>query len=269
MYKRSQVLGKTFMFSQRRKTRKSSKSKENKFYSRIAKRLNTTVNIASPLASDGLGDLKYFNFSHQMMNNTKPIPRATLTNSLLSPNLMTTIKAINKRNNSLGIVNKYNTLNSSSGSIKEEKGKLSSDSNERERNENEKELDEIFYKGIKSLDSGEPKKAISYFNRIVDNVYNNKKMAYIVLSIAYRRTQNYTEALKILSKAIAKYPKFVEAYVARGQIYLFLKKWDKAFIDFRKVLQLQKMIENQPTKNKSADILYTNGSTFESKCQKS
>jgi tetratricopeptide (TPR) repeat protein len=56
----------------------------------------------------------------------------------------------------------------------------------------------------------------------------------------YRRLQNYSEALKILSKAINKYPKFAEAYAARGQIYLFTNKWDKAFCDFRDVLHLNK-----------------------------
>ena len=97
-------------------------------------------------------------------------------------------------------------------------------------------------------------KAITYFNKIIDNTSSSKKMIYIVLSIAYRRVQNYTEALKVLSKAITKHPKFVEAYVARGQIYLFLKKWDKAFIDFRKVLQLQKSVE-QENKNKTSEII--------------
>lgn len=235
---------KLFMFSQRRKTRKSSKNKENKFLSRIAKRLNTTVNIASPLASDNFGDLKYFNFAKHFVNGNKGIARATMTNALLSPNLMTTLKAIKKRNNSLGIVNKYNTLNSSSGSIKETYVRAAGDSNEREKSENDKEQDELFYKGIKSLDDGDPTKAISFFTKIVDSPNCNKKMTYVVLSIAYRRVQNYTEALKVLSKAIAKHPKFIEAFVARGQIYLFMKKWDKAFIDFRKVLQLQKALEN-------------------------
>jgi len=56
----------------------------------------------------------------------------------------------------------------------------------------------------------------------------------------YRRLQNYSDALKILSRATSKYPKFAEAFAARGQIFLFLKKWDKAFIDFRNVLQLSK-----------------------------
>lgn len=44
--------------------------------------------------------------------------------------------------------------------------------------------------------------------------------------------------MKVLYKATTKYPKFAEAFAARGQIYLFLKKWDKAFVDFRTVLQL-------------------------------
>lgn len=39
---------------------------------------------------------------------------------------------------------------------------------------------------------------------------------FIVLSIAYRRTNDYTGALRTLSKAIVKYPKYLEAYIARG-----------------------------------------------------
>jgi Tfp pilus assembly protein PilF len=62
---------------------------------------------------------------------------------------------------------------------------------------------------------------------------------FIVLSIAYRRTNDYTGALRTLSKAIVKYPKYLEAYIARGQIYIFQKKWDKALTDFRIVISLQ------------------------------
>ena len=153
------------MFSHRRKTRKSSKPKESKFNSWISRRLNTTVNIASPLASDNFGDMKYFNFAKHFVQGNKGIPRGTMTSTLLSPNLMSTLKAIKKRNNSLGIVNKYNTLNSSSGSIKDSYIRIPADSNEKENNENDKEQEEIFCKGIKSLDEGDPKKAITYFSK--------------------------------------------------------------------------------------------------------
>jgi hypothetical protein len=42
------------------------------------------------------------------------------------------------------------------------------------------------------------------------------KTVFIVLSIAYRRINDYTGALRTLSKAIVKYPRYIEAYIARG-----------------------------------------------------
>ena len=43
-----------------------------------------------------------------------------------------------------------------------------------------------------------------------------RKTMFIVLSIAYRRVNDYTSALRTLSKAIVKYSRYIEAYVARG-----------------------------------------------------
>lgn len=225
--RKSKYKDKVFEFSQRR-TRKFSRSKENR-----------ALNITTPIDSSGFTNMKYFNFNRE--GGTKNYARPQMTSALLSPNFMTTITALKKRNNSLNIVNKFHTLNGSSGAIRESYVQPQLESTGSVEDQvNDKECEETFYKGVKSLDSGDPKKAISYLSTIVDNSFKNKKMAYIILSIAYRRTNDYNEALKVLSKAIAKYPKFAEAYAARGQIYLFLKKWDKAFIDFRKVLQISK-----------------------------
>lgn len=163
-----------------------------------------------------------------------------MTNSLLSPNLMSTLNALKKRNNSLGLVNKFHTLNSSAGAIPDSFA-VPPPREPPADTQSDKEAEEAFYRGVKCLDSGDPKRAAAHFQQIVDKAFNNKsKMVYIMLSIAYRRTQNYEDALKVLTKAITKHPKFAEAFAARGQIYLFLKKWDKAFIDFRTVLQLSK-----------------------------
>lgn len=60
---------------------------------------------------------------------------------------------------------------------------------------------------------------------------------FIVLSIAYRRVNDYISAIRALSKAIQKYPQYMEAFIARGQIYIFQKKWDKALQDFKMVLK--------------------------------
>jgi Tfp pilus assembly protein PilF len=61
---------------------------------------------------------------------------------------------------------------------------------------------------------------------------------FIVLSIAYRRVNDYHGALRTLSKAIVRNPRYIEAYIARGQIYIFQKKWEKALSDFRVVISL-------------------------------
>lgn len=42
-----------------------------------------------------------------------------------------------------------------------------------------------------------------------------------------------------MSKALIKYPRYIEAYIARGQIYIFEEKWEKALADFQAVIQLQ------------------------------
>lgn len=68
-------------------------------------------------------------------------------------------------------------------------------------------------------------------------MYN--KTCYIVLSIAHRRDNNdLLNSLKALSKGLQKFPKYIEAFQARGQINLFLKKFDKALIDFKNVIKM-------------------------------
>jgi tetratricopeptide (TPR) repeat protein len=66
------------------------------------------------------------------------------------------------------------------------------------------------------LDNGLPEKAISDFNELIESCPDYRKTVYIVLSIAYRRINDYTGALRTLSKAIVKYPRYIEAYIARG-----------------------------------------------------
>jgi tetratricopeptide (TPR) repeat protein len=104
---------------------------------------------------------------------------------------------------------------------------------------NKANFDALFYRGVTHLDSNQPLKAITDLNELIDTCPDYRKTMFIVLSIAYRRTNDYTGALRTLSKAIFKYPKYLEAYIARGQIYIFQKKWDKALTDFRIVISLQ------------------------------
>ena len=96
----------------------------------------------------------------------------------------------------------------------------------------------LFYKGVSQLDNGQPEKAIIDLNELIDICPDYRKTVFIVLSIAYRRVNDYTGALRTLSKAIVRYPRYIEAYIARGQIFIFQKKWDKSLSDFRMVIQV-------------------------------
>jgi len=53
-------------------------------------------------------------------------------------------------------------------------------------------------------------------NELVEVCPDYRKTMFIVLSIAFRRVNEYVSALRALSKAIVKYPKYIEAYIARG-----------------------------------------------------
>lgn len=81
--------------------------------------------------------------------------------------------------------------------------------------------DALFYRAVASLDSGQPQKAINDLTELAEKCPDYRKTMFIVLSIAYRRVNNFTGALNTLSKALQKYPRYIEAYIARGQIYIF------------------------------------------------
>lgn len=86
---------------------------------------------------------------------------------------------------------------------------------------NEKHYDALFYRAVGSLDFGQPQKAVDDLNLLLERCPNYRKTAFIVLSIAYRRINDYVGALRTLTKALMNYPKYIEACIARGQIYIF------------------------------------------------
>ena len=81
---------------------------------------------------------------------------------------------------------------------------------------NKMNYDALFYRAVSNLDSGQPAKAITDLTDLVDKCPDYRKTMFIVLSIAYRRVNDYTGALRTLSKALMKYNRYVEAYIARG-----------------------------------------------------
>ncbi len=83
-------------------------------------------------------------------------------------------------------------------------------------NLNKINYDALFYKGVSELDNNQPEKAIADLNELIESCPDYRKTVFIVLSIAYRRVNDYIGAIRTLSKAIMKYPRYIEAYIARG-----------------------------------------------------
>lgn len=89
------------------------------------------------------------------------------------------------------------------------------------------------------LDWKKNSRAIEDLTLLIEKNPLHRKIAYIVLSIAYRRSNDYLGSLRTLSRGIMHFPKYPEAYQARGQLYIFGRKFDKALCDFRTAQRLQ------------------------------
>ena len=81
--------------------------------------------------------------------------------------------------------------------------------------------DALFYRAVSYLDSAQPNKAVVDLADLIEQCPDYRKTMFIVLSIAHRRVNDYVNALRVLSKALIKYPRYIEAYIARGQVFIF------------------------------------------------
>jgi tetratricopeptide (TPR) repeat protein len=61
--------------------------------------------------------------------------------------------------------------------------------------QNKMNYDAYFYRGVTHLDSGLPEKAILDLNELTQICPDYRKTMFIVLSIAYRRVNDFTSAL--------------------------------------------------------------------------
>jgi tetratricopeptide (TPR) repeat protein len=77
-----------------------------------------------------------------------------------------------------------------------------------------------FYLGLSFLDSDDVNQAIDFFNEVILNSRQQAPLAYILLSIAYKRQNNLPQTIESLTLCITSFPKYPDAHLARGQGYL-------------------------------------------------
>ena len=71
---------------------------------------------------------------------------------------------------------------------------------------------------------------------LIQDYPSYEKNAYIALAMSFVGLNDYKTAIRQLSKGLSKFPKFKDAYLARGQLLAHQKIWDKAISDFYKVI---------------------------------
>lgn len=70
-----------------------------------------------------------------------------------------------------------------------------------------------------------------------DNPFYDKKI-YLALAMCFAGVNDLDTAIRQLNRGLLKYPRYTEAYVARGQLYAEQMKWEKALQDFHKAISL-------------------------------
>ena len=98
--------------------------------------------------------------------------------------------------------------------------------------------DALYSRGKCYISMTSYKEAIPDLLSLIQDYPMYEKNAYIALAMSFVAVNDYTTAVRQLTKCLLKFPKFKDAYLARGQLLTHQKIWDKALSDFYKVINL-------------------------------
>lgn len=104
--------------------------------------------------------------------------------------------------------------------------------------EDPKNVDSLFNRACCYMNMKEYKLAIPDLISICTDYPLYKKKLYIALAMCFANLNDLESGIRHLTKGLLKYPKFTEAYVARGQFFTLQLKWEKAVQDFYKAISL-------------------------------
>ena len=97
-------------------------------------------------------------------------------------------------------------------------------------------IDIVLYKSIALLNSDRASEAIGGFLQVIDKDKSERsKSAYLLLAIAYKKTNQPNLAIEILDKVIRIYKKYLKAFMLKGKLLIEQKKWVEAKKCFEEV----------------------------------
>jgi tetratricopeptide (TPR) repeat protein len=99
-----------------------------------------------------------------------------------------------------------------------------------------KAVDAYFQRGVCYLLQKNYVKAIADFDKLIELKPAYSKQAYVLKSLCYQKVGDIKQSIRELGRALQKWPDFLEARLARGELYVVAKDLEKAMSDFNQVL---------------------------------
>jgi tetratricopeptide (TPR) repeat protein len=109
---------------------------------------------------------------------------------------------------------------------------------------NPNNLEALYCRGVCYMHIGQNELAIKDFIVVMDNNPIFDKQLYMALYMCFTAINQQASAIRYLNKGLRKFPNFVQGFLLRGQIYLNVKKFEKALQDLKKVISMDKMQHN-------------------------
>merc|ERR1719450_192095 len=91
-------------------------------------------------------------------------------------------------------------------------------------------------RGFCHLTLGEEHKAQRDFAEVITKDAGFNRNIYVLIALCFKRQGDYHTAIRYLSRCILQFASFKPALIARGELSLKVRDYDKARVDFRQVL---------------------------------
>lgn len=101
-------------------------------------------------------------------------------------------------------------------------------------------LEAIYSRGVCFMHLKKYDQAIKDFVQVMDIDPGFDQQLYMALYMSYNSINQPSSALRCLSKGLRKFPNYSQGFFLRGQLYNKSQKYDKALLDFKKVISLDK-----------------------------
>lgn len=100
------------------------------------------------------------------------------------------------------------------------------------------QLESQYLIGVCHLTNLDYPKALKEFQALLEKSQTYRINVFLLAAIACKKTNDLQAAVKMLSKAIHHNPQYFDAFIYRGKLFIKLKKFEKALLDFETAINI-------------------------------